>query len=311
MLQAGGGEEDQPAVVGGGAFGLPQQVPQEPGAFVAAGVADGHPHHVVPPVVVGVAGEHPEVARFHSLLGAEVVEEGGVHEVHLAGDGFAQHSAADQQVGEHLLGGALFAGLRHRGQPAVDQADGQFAGALSPVVADEPVREPLQQQGLFVAGEFHPLDAGDLPLGVPADEQQVEGGVVQLLAGPGQLHAAVPVEGAQQGAFVAGEGGGGPRVGGILAVEGEELRGAELAQGGEGVTDPEGHRGPFALGQGFHRTAQPTRQLPGQPLQFVGAQGGGAAPPGGRGDRLAGQSGPGGAVEGGADQGPGRRSRRL
>lgn len=200
VLQTGSREQHQPAAVALGLVGPGQQLAQDVGAFVGPGVTHRHPDHVVPGVLVGVVHQHAEVPCLHRRLGAEVVLEGAVDEVHRARHRLPEQPAADQQVAEDRLGTALRLDLRHRVERLGDHPDRLVGRRLHLPVADQPVREPLEQQGLLVPAEVDALDPGDVPLAVAADQEHVQGGVVELLAGPGQMHPPVPVQCAQQGA---------------------------------------------------------------------------------------------------------------
>lgn len=159
-------------------------------------MAHRHLNHVVPLVVVRVVDQHTEVAGLHRGLRPEVVLECPVYEAHRPRGGFTQQPAPDEQVREDLFGSA--SDLRRRRHPLGDHGHDLAAVGLGLPVADQPVRQPLQQSCLLLLGQVDALDADDLALGVSPHEQHVRRGVVQLLTGTGQLGSPVPVQRAQQ-----------------------------------------------------------------------------------------------------------------
>ncbi len=174
--------------------------PQQIRPLAVPGVPHRHAQHVVPLVVPAVLDEQVEVFGLHGGLGAQIILEGAVDEVHRVGGGLAQQPAAQQKVAEDLLGGFGRSHLRHRRQLLADDTHGARLRRLRTPVADQPVGDPLEQLDLRLLGGPHALGDGDLPLLVAAYEQHGECGRVHVHPALGQLGVAVPVECADQGA---------------------------------------------------------------------------------------------------------------
>lgn len=96
---------------------------------------------------------------------------------------------------EHRRGLAQYADGGYGGQRVRDQRLGPVPVQLGAPVADQPVREPLEQLELGLLGQVRQPQA---PLAVPAVQQHRQGGRVELLAARGQEAAPFAVQGADE-----------------------------------------------------------------------------------------------------------------
>jgi hypothetical protein len=169
-------------------------------------VADGEPDHIFPLVVAAGLGDQVEVLGLNGGLGPEVVLECAVDEVHHADRRLPQQSAAQQQVAEDVLGAVGRRHVWHGRELLADDAYRGGLGRLGSSVADQPVRDPLEQLDLCLLRRGETVRHGDLALLVAAHEQHGERGGIQLHAAVGEMGEPVAVKGADERAHQ-GDGG--------------------------------------------------------------------------------------------------------
>ncbi len=256
VLEAGGGEQVDAGAgaLVGGFLAAGEEVADDGDAFGGTGEGDRHPDDVLPLVVVGTAGEEPEVAFLDRRPRAQEVLEGAVDELHRVGSRFPQEPAALEEVleddGRVTQGGRFL----DRRQCAGDDLLGAGTVHLRAAVLDQPVREALQQVELWLLPQVRDRHVA---FAVAAAQQHGQGGLVEVLAAVREVAVPVAVEGADQSAHQgvggqASEIGLGPYGGEELGLVRPEFRVGLPAVAGGGVPplDEGGDLRPAHGGQG-------------------------------------------------------------